>query len=174
MPDEPRQRQIAMLAAAAGLALPAAQALYALVVRAVLRRTLRRLRRGDVDAVLRMFREDVRFVFPGENTWAADFGSKAELEPWLRRFVRVGLQLEAHEILVSGPPWRSTVCLRFTDHAQAPDGRVVYENRGVIVFKLKWGKVAYEEANEDTERIPEFDRYLAEHEPRDRPDTAAR
>lgn len=150
--------------AAALVALPAAQPLYSLAVRFVLRRTVRNLRQGRVDRVLRVYSDDVRFVFPGENTWAADFRGKAELEPWFERFVRVGLQLEAHDILVSGPPWDSTVCLRFTDQATARDGRVVYENRGVIFLKIRWGKVVYEEAYEDTERVAGFDRWLAEHE----------
>jgi ketosteroid isomerase-like protein len=155
-----KQSRVAAAATAAGLGLPAAQALYALVVRLLLRRTLAQLRRGDVEAVLRLYDEGVRFVFPGNNSWAADFQGKDRLRPWLRRFVRVGLELDVHDILVSGPPWRTTVCVRFTDRASGPDGRLVYENRGVIVLKLRWGKVIYEEANEDTERIAAFDRHL--------------
>jgi len=158
-------RQALAAAAVGAFALPAAQAAYAASVRALLRRTLRRLRRGDVEGVLRLYHDDVRFIFPGENSWGADFRSKQELEPWFRRFVRVGLQLEADEILVKGPPWNSTVCVRFTDQATGDDGSTVYENRGVIVLELRWGKVAYEIAHEDTERVAEFDRYLAEHEP---------
>jgi ketosteroid isomerase-like protein len=158
-------RKMLTAAAAGAFALPAAQAAYAASVGALLRRTLRRLREGDVEAVLRLYHDDVRFIFPGENSWAADFHRKQDLEPWFRRFVRVGLQLEAEEILVKGPPWNTTVCVRFTDRAAGDDGSTVYENRGVIVLKVRWGKVAYEIAHEDTERVAAFDRYLAEHEP---------
>jgi ketosteroid isomerase-like protein len=140
------------------------QAAYAAAVRVLLRRAVRRLREGDVDSLLSLYADDVRFVFPGRNSWAADFRGKADLEPWFRRFVRVGLQLEAHEIFVKGPPWDTSICVRFTDQATAPDGRIVYQNRGTIYGKAAWGKLVFEEAFEDTERIAEFDRWLDEHE----------
>src|SRR5207249_4803929 len=119
--------------AAAGLAaaalLPAA---YAWTVRAMLRRNLRHLRAGDVEPLFATYADDVRFVFPGRSSWSGEFRGKEEVERWVRRFVRVGLQLEPHEILVDGPPWNTSVCLRYTDRFTAADGEVIYANRGTI------------------------------------------
>lgn len=149
-----------------GIGLAAAlPALYAWTVRSMLRRNLRRLRAGDVRPLFVTYAEDVRFILPGRHSWAGDFLGRDEVERWLRRFVRIGIQLEPHEILITGPPWNTTVCLRFTDQLTASDGEVVYGNRGTIFGKVVWGKITYYEVNEDTQKVAELDEYLALHEP---------
>jgi ketosteroid isomerase-like protein len=77
----------------------------------------------------------------------------------------VGLRGEIGEILVSGPPWATRVCVRFDDHATAPDGTRVYENRAIVFLEIAWGKVVYERVYEDTEKVAELDRYLEANEP---------
>ncbi len=154
-------RRSASLVAVLAAALGALPSLYAWTVRSMIHRNLRRLRAGDVGPLLSIYADDVRFVFPGHSSWAADLRGKDEVERWLRRFVRVGLQLEPREIFVGGPPWDTSVCLRFMDEATAPDGTVVYSNRGTIFAKMAWGKVTYYEVNEDTQKVAEFDEWLA-------------
>jgi ketosteroid isomerase-like protein len=159
----PRRRSTALVMVLATLgALPP---LYAWAVRSMLRRNLGRLWAGDPTPLLATYADDVHFVFPGRSSWAADLRGKDEVERWLRRFVRVGLQFEVHEILVAGPPWNTTVCLWFTDLLTTPDGEVVYANRGTILAKIAWGKVTYYEVNEDTQKVDEFDEWLASHDP---------
>jgi|SRR5215204_1756892 len=158
-------RRSAVLVVVLATALGALPSLYAWTVRSMLHRNLRRLRAGEVGPLLGAYADDVRFVFPGRSSWAADLRGKDEVERWVRRFVRVGLQLEPHEILVAGPPWDTSVCLRFMDEATAPDGTIVYSNRGTIFAKIAWGKVTYYEVNEDTQKVAEFDEWLAAHEP---------
>jgi ketosteroid isomerase-like protein len=151
--------------ALAALAAPAAQAAYAAAYRAMLRRTVPRLMAGDVDAFLRFYADDATLTFPGDNSWGPVYRGKKEIRAFLERFLRVGLRGELGEIVVSGPPWDTTVCVRFDDHATAPDGTRVYENRAVVFFKSRWGKVVSEEVFEDTEKVAAFDRYLEAHEP---------
>lgn len=139
--------------------------MYAWCVRFMIRRSIQRHQAGDVEALLAAYADDVRFVFPGQSSWSADLRGKNAIEPWLRRFHRVGIQLDAHEILVNGPPWNTTVCVRITDRAMDSAGQVVYSNRGVIFGKVVWGKITYYEVYEDTQKLSEFDNYLAEHEP---------
>jgi ketosteroid isomerase-like protein len=160
---KPRRRSTAlvMVLAALGVLPP----LYAWAVRSMLRRNLGRLWAGDPTPLLATYADDVHFVFPGRSSWAADLRGRDEVERWLQRFVRVGLQFEVHEILVAGPPWNTTVCLWFTDRRTAPDGEIVYDNRGTIMTKIAWGKVTYYEVNEDTQKVDEFDEWLASHEP---------
>lgn len=71
---------------------------------------------------------------------------KAAIEAFLRRFVDVGLKGEVHDILVNGPPWRTTT--------------VVYENRAVLFGRAVWGKIVYQEDFEDTCKADAFDVYL--------------
>ena len=151
--------------AAAALAVPAAQVAYAALYRRLLRRTVARFMDGDVDAFLRFYADDATLTFPGENSWGPVYRGKDEIRAFLERFLRAGLQGEVREILVSGPPWSTTVCVRFDDEATAPSGERVYENRAVVVLKARWGKIVSEEVFEDTERVAEFDRWLEANEP---------
>jgi ketosteroid isomerase-like protein len=135
--------------------------MYRWLVRRQVRRVLARSRAGDMGPSLAMWAEDGHFRFPGESSWSADYHSKADIGRWYERFARAGLQLEPHEILVQGPPWRTTVCVHFTDHALDRDGAVVYENHGVLLVRMAWGKVRFGTVYEDTQKVARFDDYLA-------------
>ncbi len=131
----------------------------------MLRRSIRRINAGDIGPMLSSYAKDAVLVFPGQNSWAGQHRGRDAIEVFLRRFVRVGLQFEAHEIIVSGWPWNGTIWVLFSDHAKAPDGTVMYENRGVIHVKTRWGMIVFQEDFEDTEKVAEFDKYLASLEP---------
>jgi len=138
--------------------------MYGSIVRMMIRRAIRRINAGDIETFLAAYADDATFVFPGQNSWAGEYRGKSEVERFYRRFVQVGLQAEAREIVVNGWPWATTVCVHFTDKAKAPDGTVVYENSGVIFGKIAWGKIRYQHVYEDTEKVAAFDRYLETHE----------
>src|SRR5215218_5067376 len=104
MPRHHHRRSAALLAALA-TALGALPALYAWAVRSMLHRNLARLWASDPEPLLASYADDIHFVFPGRSSWAADLRGKDEVERWLRRFVRVGLRFEVHEILVADPLW---------------------------------------------------------------------
>jgi ketosteroid isomerase-like protein len=131
----------------------------------MIRGNVRRLNAGDIGPLLRAYADDATLVYPGRHSWAGVHRGKDGIERFLRRFAGVGLHGETHEILVNGPPWNLTVCVRFTDEATAPDGTVVYANRAVLFGKIAWGKITYQEDYVDTQKVAEFDEYLAAHEP---------
>lgn len=135
--------------------------MYAYIVKLMIRRTLRHHQDGNVEALLKSYADDVRFVFPGKSSWAGEFQGKEAIASWLRRFHRAGLKLEPHEIVVGGPPWNMTVCIRITDQATDSAGKIVYENRAVLFGKVRWGKVVFYEVYEDTEKVAALDEYLA-------------
>jgi hypothetical protein len=117
-----------------------------------------------VEGLLSTYADDVHFSFYGNNSWAGEYHGKDQVRPWIERFYRVGLNLTVHEILVSGPPWNTTVCLYLTDDLRDAEGNVVYANRGVIYGKGAWGKMKRYEVFEDTEKVAEFDKYLEANE----------
>jgi hypothetical protein len=127
----------------------------------ILSRNMARLRAGDYGPTLRMDAKDIRFRFPGTSSWSADLHTRDELERWLQRFVRSGIQIYADEVVAKGPPWNTTICIRGTDHLKAPSGEVVYENRYVIWGKLRWGLLREYEVYEDTQKAAALDEYLA-------------
>jgi ketosteroid isomerase-like protein len=122
-------------------------------------------RDGDIRPTLMMDADDVRFTFPGDNSWAGTYHGKDELRAWLQRLVRVGIKTYPDEVILKGFPWRQTVCIRGHDHAHAPSGEQIYENRFVIWGHLRWGKLKDYEVYEDTEKAKALDLYLAEHRP---------
>jgi ketosteroid isomerase-like protein len=135
------------------------------LVAALLRRNMERIRAGDYRPTLRMDAADVHFRFPGDSSWSGEIHGKRELERWLQRFVKVGLQIYADEVVVKGPPWNMTLCIRGTDHLDTPAGERVYENRYVIWGHVKWGVLKDYEVYEDTQKSRALDDYLAVHEP---------
>ena len=134
--------------------------MYKATVRRMIRRNAGKLAAGDWRPLLAGYADDAVLVFPGTSTWAGRYQGKPVIEEFLRRFVDAGLTGEVQEILVNGPPWRTAVCVLFTDRAVDHVGDVVYENRAVLFARIVWGKIVYQEDFEDTQRAEEFDRYL--------------
>ena len=127
----------------------------------ILSRNMARLRAGDYRPSLRLDARDIRFRFPGDSSWATELQGKEELERWLQRFVGVGLQIFPDEVVVKGPPWNMTLCVRGTDFLKALAGETVYENRYVIWGRMSWGLVKDYEVYEDTQKGAALDEYLA-------------
>jgi ketosteroid isomerase-like protein len=125
---------------------------------------MKRISAGDPAPTLRLDAKDVRFVFPGDNSWSGEFQGKDRVAAWLQRFARVGIQIWPDEVVVKGFPWDQTVCVRGRDFLRSPAGEVVYENRYVIWGHMKWGLLRDYEVYEDTQKAKALDEYLAEHE----------
>jgi ketosteroid isomerase-like protein len=141
--------------------------MYAWLVRKMIRRSIDRMNAGDIKPLVTSFADDAKLVFPGRSSWSGEYRGRQQIEAFLDRFVAVGLQAAADEIVVKGPPWNTTICVRFRDEAHAPDGTVVYSNRAVLFLKAAWGKIVSQEDYIDTEKVSRFDEYLAAHgEPR--------
>lgn len=51
------------------------------------------------------------------------------------------LRITLDEVWVTGGPWNTTVFARWRASEALLDGRSRYENRGLHVVSLKWGKV---------------------------------
>lgn len=122
-------------------------------------------RAGDLGPTLMLDRDDVRFVFPGSNSWSGTFNGKAEHQRWLERLVRVGVKTEPDELAVSGWPWNMRACIRGRSWWDNSSGDRIYQNRFVIFAHLRWGKLAEYEVYEDTVKAQALDDYLLEHEP---------
>src|ERR1700689_4751870 len=131
--------------------------MYKWAVRWMIRRNLAALRGGDPAPLLAGYAPDAVLVFPGVSSWSGEHRGKPAIEAFLRRFLEAGISGEAHDILVNGPPWRTTVCVLFTDRAEGGSGEIVYENRAILFGRVVWGKIVYHEDFEDTQRSEAFD-----------------
>lgn len=119
-----------------------------------------RARVGDLRPTLRMDAADVKFRFPGENSWATELEGKEKLEVWLQRFADVGIQIYPDEVVLRGFPWNQTICIRGHDFLDSPEGERVYENRYVIWGRIAWGLLRDYEVYEDTQKTVALDDYL--------------
>jgi ketosteroid isomerase-like protein len=121
---------------------------------------LQALRDGNPKPTLRMDARSVEMRFPGESSWAGLIRGKKAHKAWLERFCATGLQIFADEVIVKGLPWRSTICIRGTDHLDSADGERVYENRYVIWGHMRWGRLKRYEVYEDTLQTEVLDRWM--------------
>ncbi|MBV9384455.1 MAG: nuclear transport factor 2 family protein [Streptosporangiaceae bacterium] len=128
----------------------------------IIDRLFARLRAGDYRPLLRLYARDVRFVFPGDNSWSGEFQGKEAVAQWLHRLTSVRLQNFADEVIVGGPPWNMSIAMRGHDHVKAPDGRMVYQNRYVLWGRVAWGRIGEYEVYEDTGKVKALDDYLAD------------
>ena len=137
--------------------------MYSWLAKRLLTSYMARLREGDYRPLLRLDAPDIQFRFPGDSSWATELHSRDELERWLQRFVATGMQIYPDEVIVQGPPWNTTLCVRGTDHLDTDDGRV-YENRYVIWGRMAWGRLRAYEVYEDTQKTKALDAYMARRE----------
>jgi ketosteroid isomerase-like protein len=139
-----------------------ARAVLPQLLLAKLRRDVSALNRGDRSALLRAYAKDAVLRFDeGDHRWAGDWVGRENIDRFLRNFTAARMQGTITGIALRGRPWALTVFVRFDDHADAPDGTRLYENRTVLVLRTRWAKVVHhEDFYADTRRIEEFDRRL--------------
>jgi ketosteroid isomerase-like protein len=137
-------------------------------------RDVRRLNAGDHSGLLAAYADDFVLHFnEGEHRWSGDWIGQIGMDRFLQNFTAARIQGQIRQIAVSGPPWAMTMWARFDDHADAPDGTRIYENRTVLVLRTRWGKIVeQDDFYADTARIVALDRKLTElgvepiHKPR--------
>jgi len=132
------------------------------LVRLLVERVYKAMRDGNPEPALRMFKPDARFRFAGTHSWAIDTNDAAAVRSWFGRFTALRPDLRAVDAVVSGPPWRMSVCVVFDDALHNDIGEVIYSNHGVQYLQLRWGRVILDEINLDTQRVADFD---ARHPP---------
>ena len=121
-------RTTSLLLGAAG-ALAARSAVQAALL-AKFRRDVASLNRGDAGPLLAAYAADAVLRFnPGEHRWAGDHVGKPAITRLLADFTAAGVQGELGQLWFSGAPWKISFVIRFDDHAEAPDGTRIYENR---------------------------------------------
>lgn len=122
------------------------------------------LNAGDYRPLLDNYADDFVLHFnEGPHRWSGDWLGKAGFDAFLQNFTAAGIQGEIKAIATSGPLWALTMWAQFDDYAEAPDGTRIYENRGLLVLRTRWGKVVEQyDYYGDTAVIVSFDKALEE------------
>ena len=71
---------------------------------------------------------------------------------WFARVSRLfpDLRVTPLQIVVNGPPWRTTVATRFRVTASLPGG-AAYRNEGMQYLRIAWGHIVEDRLYEDTD-----------------------
>jgi ketosteroid isomerase-like protein len=114
---------------------------YAMVKRIALQNFLR-VNQKDYTPILKGCSPDIHHRFGGHHALGGE--RLGQLAPTL--------QLTVHDVWVKGGPWNTTVIMRWTAVQDLPDG-APYNNHGVHIIRMRWGKVFDIDANEDSQLV---------------------
>ena len=127
---------------------------YHTIVAHISRNQFERVNRKDYAAILNDCTPNIHHRFGGNHALGGERYNKEALRKWFDRLGRLGpnLKLTVRDVWVKGWPWDTTVILRWTATDILVDGGK-YQNHGVHIVRMKWGKVFDIDANEDSEAV---------------------
>lgn len=114
---------------------------YKWIVKSKIIRGFKDLSNGDYAYVLSLMSNDVVYEFEGDHALGGTRVSKTGVEKWFKRLIKLlPGKFELHGIYISGPIWNTKAVVEFTDTV-TPQYGDTYQNNGVQVASLKFGKV---------------------------------
>lgn len=120
------------------------------------------LSHGDYGVALDRMVDDVHHVFAGDHALGGERHSRDAVRRWFERLFRLfELRFEVRRMIVSGPPWDLFVGVEWQAHATPRSGEQ-YLNQGAHIIRIRWGRVVYFHAYEDSQRVAEACRQMAD------------
>ncbi|MBL7256365.1 nuclear transport factor 2 family protein [Paractinoplanes lichenicola] len=138
--------------------------MYHAIVKRIAVRNFERINNHDFQALVNDCAPDIRHRFGGEHALGGERHDRESFHRWMQRLGRVSptLKLTVKDVWVKGGPARTTIIVRWTATQDMPDNSP-YENRGVHVIEMRWGKVVSIDANEDSQLVDSALKVLAAH-----------
>jgi len=145
------------------LSMISAGPLYHAIVRQKLVRVFDALGKGKTDGLLDGLTPDFEHRFAGDSSIGGVRHTREAMEQWFGRLYRLfpGIHFTLKTVAVSGPPWETTAVIEWHDQAKLPTGDQ-YDNDGVHVVRLRWGRLASLHAYPDTEVVAAATRRMTE------------
>lgn len=130
--------------------------MYHFIVKRIARRNFELVNDGDYDTLLASCAADIHHRFGGTHALGGERHDKEALRAWFQRLGRLGpdLTLTVRDVWVKGAPWNTHIIIRWTNAETLPDGSG-YENHGVHVVQMRWGRIVDIDANEDSQAVAE-------------------
>lgn len=128
--------------------------MYHRIIRRVTLRSFQQVNEGRYEDLLAGCAPDIVHRFGGDHALGGVRHDVESLRLWFARLGRLvpSLRLDVQEVWVKGWPWRTTAIAQWTSTGAYPDGSL-YENHGVHVIRLRWGKAVSIDANEDSQAV---------------------
>jgi ketosteroid isomerase-like protein len=138
--------------------------MYHAIVKRIATRNFTRVNEKDYDALLKDCAPDVHHRFGGSHALGGDRHDREALRRWFERLGRLSptLTLTVRDVWVKGTPGHTTVVIRWSATQDMPDGSP-YDNHGVHIVQMRWGKIVSIDANEDSQLVAAGLRIFAAH-----------
>ena len=116
---------------------------YSLIVEKAIRQSFDHVNNQRWDDAVKGLTPNAYHWVAGDHALGGERHNKQSVKQWFERMGRVfpNLHIDVEQVEVAGWPWNTTVFVKWKANAKLLDGRSSYVNRGVHVFKLRWGKV---------------------------------
>jgi ketosteroid isomerase-like protein len=130
--------------------------MYHAIVKRIARRNFERVNERDFSSLLKDCSPNVYHRFGGTHALSGERHDREALGRWLDRLARLGpnMKLTVRDVWVKGLPHNTTIIVRWTNADVLPDGSL-YNNHGVHIVKMRWGKIVEIDANEDSQAVAE-------------------
>lgn len=128
--------------------------MYHAIVKRIATRTFEQVNAGNHAAVLASCAPDIHHRFGGDHALGGERHDREALGRWFARLGRLcpDISLQVQDIWVKGWPHDTTAIIRWTNTQTRPDG-TRYDNHGVHVVRMRWGKATSIDANEDSQAV---------------------
>jgi ketosteroid isomerase-like protein len=128
--------------------------MYHQIVAAQVKKGMQDISNGRFEKVLAQFSSQIVFSFLGQHALGGEYNSVAEVRAWFQKIHGFfpDLRLEPTSICVSGWVWNTLVVTHFRVSASLPNS-AQYNNQGVQVLRIRWGKIVEDRLFEDTEKL---------------------
>lgn len=127
----------------------------ALAVKLFMGRVFAGLSRGRTRLALLLMGDRVRFRFPGEHSFSADYDDPADVAAWMERLAAFRPRLQIDDVAVAGPPWNMRAFMRYRDWIDVPPHGGPYANEICSFVRIRWVKVVEYQVYLDTQRVAE-------------------
>lgn len=136
--------------------------MYHTIVRRKLVRVFEEIGRGNQDFVLDGLARRFEHSFAGDHALGGTRHSVGAMHRWFERLYKLfpGVTFTIKHVAVSGWPWDTTAMIEWHDHAATATGDQ-YDNDGVHVARLRWGKLVSLHAYLDTSLVVDACRHMA-------------
>ena len=130
--------------------------MYHFIVKKISKRNFERVNTHDYEALLAECAPNIRHRFGGAHAMGGVRHDREALRRWFERLGRVSptLHLSVKDIWVKGWPHNTVIIMRWEATATNNDGSP-YQNHGVHIIRMRWGKVVDIDANEDSQAVAE-------------------
>lgn len=130
--------------------------MYHSIVKRMAKKNFERVNHRDFDSLLKDCVPNVHHRFGGNHALGGERHDREALSRWLGRLSRLGpgLHLTVQDVWVKGLPHNTTIIVRWSGTDTLPDGSP-YNNHGVHIIKMRWGKIVDIDANEDSQAVAE-------------------